>query len=160
MNRSPAFNKFLWLFVLGLVLGLPCEASSRFEALVVHISSGDTFTLHHDGLRTPCRLAAVDAPELDQPYGANAKKALGTLVFNRRVLVEVIDQESMLVRLALDGFQVHEVLLNRGLAWVAPAQDRNSRLLLLQSHSRDARRGLWRSDVYVAPWRWRAGFRM
>ena len=147
------------IFLLGIVLWSASAASPRFEAVIVHIASCDSFSVRRDGVRVRYRLALADAPELDQPYGAAAKKALGTLVFNRRVLVEVIDQESKLVRLEIEGLQVDEFLVTRGLAWLVPQYAANARLSLLQSGSRSARRGLWRGVVNIAPWRWRAGFR-
>lgn len=135
------------------------EASPWFDAVIVHIASGDTVSVRVNGARIRCRLALADAPELDQPYGTAAKKALGKMLFNRRVLVQVIDRELMLVRLEVGGRQVDEVLLTSGLAWLTPRYAANSRLSLLQSASRSARRGLWRGAASVAPWRWRAGFR-
>lgn len=168
MARSPGFDptpqktwqQWRLIFVaLGMIGWSGVEGSPRFEAVIVHIASGDSFSIRRDGVPVRYWLGFADAPELDQPYGPAAKKALGTLVFNRRVMVEILDKEAMLVRLEIEGRQVDEILLASGLAWLAPEYAGNSRLALLQSASRSARRGLWRDVVNIAPWRWRAGFR-
>ena len=157
MNRSRAFRL---LFVLsGFVLCAPVYATVRFQAVVVHITSGDTLTLRRDGLLTRHRLAVVDAPELDQPYGRTAKKKLGGLLFKRRVLVEVVDEKSGLVLLEINGIRVAEWLLRRGLAWVVPEHAHDRRLSRLQYHSQNNRRGLWRTTGCVPPWLWRVGIR-
>ena len=154
------FRAFRPLFVLlGFALCAPAHATSRFEAVVVHIASGDTLTLQRDGLRTRYRLAVVDAPELDQPYGRTAKKKLGTLLFNRRVLVEIVDRKSKLVHLEIDGTRVAEWLVQQGLAWVTPEYAHSPHLSLLQYQSRITGRGLWRATGSIPPWRWRAGIR-
>ena len=168
MVRSPGFDltpQKLWrrwrlvFVVLGIIWGPGVEGSPRFETVIVHIASGDSFSIRRDGVPVRCQLGFADAPEIDQPYGPAAKKALGILVFNRRVLVEILDKKAMLVRLEIEGRQVDELLLASGLAWLAPQYAGNSRLALLQSASRSARRGLWRDVVNIAPWRWRAGLR-
>lgn len=160
MNRFRQCRGLLLLVVLVFKLNPAVAAGMRFEALVVHIASGDTLTLRHDGVRIHSRLATIEAPEPDQPYGGAAKKTLGTLVFNRIVLVEVVDYDSMLVRVQIGGLQVDEILLHRGLAWVARPHTHNLRLSALQNASQSAHRGLWRAARPIAPWHWRAGVRI
>lgn len=99
-------------------------------------------------------LDTVDAPELDQPFGNTAKKLLVTLIFDRWVLVEVVNHASMPARLKLEGAQVDEIILRRGLGWVRPYSQKIPELSRLEHHSRSARRGLWQSKGPISPWRW------
>jgi micrococcal nuclease len=72
--------------VLCTLLGSSAAlADALSTALVVHISDGDTLSVLSEGRRHKVTIAGIDAPELDQPHGAAAKRALARLTFNRRV---------------------------------------------------------------------------
>lgn len=76
---------------LAVVL-LSCATALHAEILtcrVVALSDGDTFTcLDSDKSQHKIRLANIDTPEKDQPYGAKAKQVLSSLIFSKQVEVE------------------------------------------------------------------------
>lgn len=56
----------------------------------VYVVDGDTLTIQN----TQVRLFGIDAPELDHPYGKNAKGALLSLCKGHDVRAEIIDQDT------------------------------------------------------------------
>lgn len=69
------------LLLLLVVTGLPATAET-LSGKVVGVHDGDTLTLLVAGNRpVKVRLAGMDAPELNQPYGQQAKQALSALAF-------------------------------------------------------------------------------
>src|SRR5215472_3572705 len=69
------------LIVLALSLAL-APAAFAFDAVVRNCHDGDTCTLAN-GLRV--RVHAIDAPELDQPYGDQARAVINQLVAGHHV---------------------------------------------------------------------------
>jgi len=82
--------------VCGLFLTLSAVACSTLQAdtitgRVVRVIDGDTVLLRGAGLGIPplrVRLAGIDAPELRQPYGPEAKRALEKMVLDAIVVVD------------------------------------------------------------------------
>jgi hypothetical protein len=56
---------------------------------VVAIPDGDTFRALHEGREIIIRLRWIDAPEKDQPFGDQAKQALGELMAGQVVTVRI-----------------------------------------------------------------------
>ena len=63
-------------------------SAAEFVGRVVGVNDGDTITVFDvDKKRHQIRLAAVDAPEQRQAYGAKSKQNLSDLVFGKDVAV-------------------------------------------------------------------------
>lgn len=126
----------------------------------VFFVDGDSLIVYTNGKQFKCRLAEVDAPELDQPYGRKAKQfavhfALGNCVkliyhgkgaYNRS-LVDVLTCDSKR--------SLSEQLVNRGLAWWYDTYSNNKKLEYLENVALKNKTGLWADPNFVAPWDWR-----
>lgn len=134
-------------------------APTRFTAEVVFVSDGDTLTVRGDDRRTVrVRLHAIDAPELNQPAGADAKRALERMVAGRRVAVEPIETDSygrLVADLRVGTNWVNRGLVAEGWAWHYRHHSDSRELALAERDARQARRGLWSGVRPVAPWNWR-----
>ncbi len=149
--------------VLVAVLGGDASALA-FSARVVSVADGDTLTVQgEDEERLKVRLYGIDAPEHDQRYGKEARRALSSLVRRKTVDVEPVDADRYgrtvaLVRLE-DGLLVNEELVARGAAWYYGQYCRRSdpcaRLRDLEERARAARLGLWADDAPQRPSEWR-----
>jgi len=65
------------------------SAASVLEGTVVKIADGDTITvLDSDKMQHRVRIAGIDAPEKNQPFGNASRKRLGELVAREEVRVE------------------------------------------------------------------------
>ncbi len=139
--------------------GGPAEVLS---GRVTRVGDGDTLTLRtDDGKQVKVRLYGLDAPELDQKYGPEARDFLNTLVLNRDVRVEqqTIDQYGRVVGLVFDsGLSLNLTLVASGQAWVYERYCRLpvcDRMRAEEAQARQKKLGLWRDDAPQPPWQWR-----
>jgi endonuclease YncB( thermonuclease family) len=96
----------------------PADEETLHAGAVRKVVDGDTFYL--DGVRTRIRLWGVDAPETNEPGGAEATAALQSLVAGRRLACEEMDRDRfarIVARCRLeDGRDLARLLLDLGLA--------------------------------------------
>jgi endonuclease YncB( thermonuclease family) len=100
------------------------------------------------------RLANIDAPEKDQPYGDAATRALSALVLKQRVDVRSVAIDiygRTIAQIQMGDVDVNAELVRRGLAWTS----RKAALKTIQRDAQQAPRGLWREVDPVPPWIWR-----
>jgi micrococcal nuclease len=128
---------------------------------VTGVSDGDTATVKLDDQSVRVRLANIDAPERGQPWGRRAEQSLRDMVWKRPVRIdwrEVDRHGRPIVTMTLegiDGIDVSEEQVRRGLAWVYRRYSRDARLTELETQAREAGRGLWADPAPVAPWEWK-----
>lgn len=149
---------------LGLLMALPVQAT-EVTGRVVGVIDGDTIdvpTAKFETLRI--RLSGIDAPELGQAFGCNAKAALSSLAFSRTATVEwhKRDRYSRLVgKVLVEGRDIALEMLTLGMAWhykqfesEQPAADRG-RYQEAEYRARAARRGFWANAAPQPPWMYR-----
>lgn len=142
-----------------LMLSLPLWAQAEiFSAKVIVVMDGDTVMVLRDGQKIKIRLANIDAPEKDQPYGMQARQSLLELVGKRQIQVttQAVDQYGRTVGLiSLDRLNVNEEQVRRGMAWEYSHYHSDRAYIVLQSEAQQARRGLWQQTSPQPPWQWR-----
>ena len=131
---------------------------------VVSIADGDTVTILNNNQQTKIRLAEIDTPEKNQPYGKKAKKALSDFIFNKEVEVEVvaIDRYGRTVgKIFLNDLNINKEMVKAGHAWVYVQYAKDKTLFDLEKNARDNQSGLWAlpEGERIAPWQWRRGKR-
>lgn len=133
--------------------------AEQFTAKIIAVLDGDTVIAARDNVPPiKIRLAEIDAPEMTQPGGTDAKKVLSEMVLHKRVTVDsqAVDQYGRLVaHLAVDGKRVSELMMGLGMAWEYSHFHRNTRYIALQSEAQAAGRGIWRQTSPLPPWQWR-----
>ena len=129
---------------------------------VTHISDGDTFTcLTGANEQLKVRLAEIDAPELNQPYGNQSKQSLSALIHSEMVKLDVQDIDdygrTVARTIRMDGVDVNAEQVRSGAAWVYPKYVRDKSLLVLQAEAKNSHRGLWELPPadQMPPWDWR-----
>lgn len=142
-------------------------SDAKLSAQVIAVIDGDTLLLKPlASARTyprfyKLRLADIDAPEKDQPFGERAKRELESLVLHQQVRVVTVATDRYGRRVgwvSLDGPQDVDVsaeLVQRGAAWVSTWHQRQPRLLAAQQEAQRTGRGLWAEADAVPPWIWR-----
>ena len=138
----------------------PGGETRSLDGRVVGISDGDTLTLLVDRERVRVRLARIDAPELDQPYGKRAKAALSALALRKRARVEVIDIDRYgrtVGEVFVDGIDVNREMVREGHAWAYTKYSNSTEIIELESGARAAAKGLWAlpENQREPPWIWR-----
>jgi endonuclease YncB( thermonuclease family) len=156
-------GKLVFLLVFGLFLA-PALAE-EYTGKVVGITDGDTLTLLTPEKRqVKVRLAEIDTPERNQPYGTRARQALSDLAFGREARVVVVDHDRygrVVGRVYVDSTDVNAALVRQGAAWVYRDFARDRTLFALEDEARKAKRGLWKlpEAQRTPPWEWRQASR-
>jgi endonuclease YncB( thermonuclease family) len=128
---------------------------------VVGVIDGDTIEVLHGGSSDRVRLAGIDCPEENQPFGSKAKQATSYLAFAEQVTLHVSGKDKYNRTLAEvilpDGRSLNKELVREGMAWWYRQYSSDPELERLEAEARGRRIGLWRDPRPVAPWEWRHG---
>ncbi|MFO0775388.1 MAG: thermonuclease family protein [Nitrospiraceae bacterium] len=148
-------------FVCALWLGTDeCRAAGEFHARVYRIIDGDTVELRYDGRMQMARLRGIDAPELKQPYGPQAKRAVAAMVTGMVVRIRPYGTDkggAVQVDIILQsGRSVSRSLLQEGFAWRRPDAAPDFDLEAAEADAQYSHRGLWSEPNPTAPWVYRA----
>lgn len=168
MSPIPLRQSFAWLVraIAGLALWLALAAgaaAATLQGVVIVVVDGDTVLFKPDHYAAASRafmkirLAAIDAPEADQPHGEAATRALSEWLLNRRVRIETVatdDYGRTVGRIWLDDLDINAELVRQGHAWASTWRGQ-AELRALQAEAKRQRRGLWQDDEAVQPWVWR-----
>ena len=145
-------------FLLAIaLLALPAAAERRdFRGTVTHVSDGDTVWVRPatGGAPVPVRLQGIDAPEICQPLGEQARHALASRVLHKAVSVDVRgrdDFDRTLGRVSAQGQDMGAWLVFAGLAWSYRYRHNPGPYSQLESQARQARRGLWAASGPMEP---------
>ena len=158
LNRYRGFESLsLRHIFLAVSVAAAAAHAETFEASVVGVQDGDSLTVMRERQRVRVRLAGIDAPEHQQPYGDESRKSLAALCWRKKASVAWIEKDSyqrLLGRVSCSGVDANAEQVRRGLAWASPlARDRE--LNRLQAAARRERKGLWADDKPTKPWEWR-----
>lgn len=127
---------------------------------VTHIVDGDTLKVRLSSGPVTVRLSAIDAPEHDQPGGAESMSALARRLEGRSVELEVEAQdqyERLVAFVHLGGESVNSWMVQQGYAWAYRRYLSDPRYCAWEADARTYRRGLWSAPPgsQKAPWEWR-----
>ena len=127
---------------------------------VVAVHDGDTLTMQSGSFLYKVRLSDVDAPEMGQVFGKQARQYTEQMVLGSwvRVNVALIDRHGRRVGEVIveDGWVLNEELVHAGFAWyyrVHPV--RNDRLQWLEHYAFQNKLGLWVEPDPLPPWEFR-----
>jgi micrococcal nuclease len=132
---------------------------AAFVAIVIGISDGDTLTvLNENKQQVKIRLAEIDAPESEQPFGTKSKQSLSELCFGKQaeIVPRAIGRDKRTVaRVKCAGVDVNAEQVSRGMAWVYRKYAKDNKLYVLQHEAKAAERGLWSGSSPIPPSAWR-----
>ncbi|KAI3987229.1 hypothetical protein MKX01_031713 [Papaver californicum] len=104
------------------------------------------------------RLRGIDAPEMQMPYGQEAKVELTKILQGKCLTIGVYckDQHGRLVGdVYCNGKFAQKTMLQKGLAWHFVKYDKRPELKKWEKEARVVRVGLWASPNPQKPWEWR-----
>jgi endonuclease YncB( thermonuclease family) len=134
--------------LLSLGLGMPAQAARLWEGRVTHVSDGDTLWVQplSGAAAQKLRLEGLDAPELCQRWGEEARAALQGLLRGQVVQVQSLNRDTYGRRLARIQWQGHDVghwLVLQGHAWSSTFEGRAGRYAEAQQQAQAQRRGVF-----------------
>ena len=152
-------NRVLVLSALAIGIAFaPLAADESFSARCTRVIDGDTIDVSQGSGTVRIRLLEVDAPEMEQPYGLEAKGFLTSLVMDKIVTITVRGKDAYGRTLGLvlvGGIDTASELVRAGFAWRYTKDTHSAALMPLEDDSRSAHRGLWADPNPEAPWIWR-----
>jgi endonuclease YncB( thermonuclease family) len=106
------------------------------------------------------RLANIDAPEISQPFGKQARKLATDLALKKTVRVDYAFKDKygrLIGELFLpEGNLLNEEMLKAGLAWHYKVKHPQSTFLeQLEYKAWEKKLGLWVQDTPIPPWEFR-----
>ena len=149
------------LISLCLLSGQVYAAS--FTGKLVKVLDGDTVEVLHDGKAERIRLAQIDCPEKNQPFGQAAKRYVLDVAAQKIVTVQVdtIDRYGRTVGEVFlpDGSNLNKQIVGAGYAWQYKKYSKDPEYGDLETKAKAAKLGLWQDMSPVPPWEWRRGQR-
>lgn len=135
------------------------KAHADFQGKVISISDGDTITILKDSRQQiKVRLASIDAPEKNQPFGTQAKNFTSKLIFGKQVHIkdEGSDQYNRVLGTVYLGSQnINKTIVYNGYAWAYRRYIKDSSYIALEKDAKLHRRGLWSDKNAIPPEIWR-----
>ncbi len=156
------YPSMIRLFILALLsvllIGRPCFATS---GTVIHVYDGDSITVLSHGKKIRVSLYGIDAPELKQEYGTQARDFLDSFIQDETVEVKEIGKlrrgrTKGTVLLADDN--INELMILNGQAWVDRKECKEefcSTWIKMEEAAKATDKGLWKSWDPLPPWQFR-----
>lgn len=163
-SRARQIVRLLDLIAVVVILTLAALWAERafgaqtISGPVVAVHDGDTLRI---GQYT-VRLANIDAPELAQDYGRQARDALVRLCAGQWAEATVTDRDRYqryVATVRCGQTDANRTMVAAGYAWVFTRYNRDAGLPAIEDRARATRQGLWATDKPVPPWIWRTGVR-
>lgn len=137
----------------------PAPRPSLVAGEVVRVRDGDSLVVLVGREQLEVRLDGVDAPELAQAWGNQAKRCTSGLAFGRRVRLAVHGRDKYdrtLAEVSLpDGRSLNRELVSAGCAWWFRKYSDDAELERREREARSAGRGLWGGKAPEPPWEFR-----
>ncbi len=151
------------LLVFFIIILFPIDTfSAEYEAIVLKVIDGDTIYIKSDSGRKKVRLRHIDAPEIRQPYGEEARMFLDNELNDKRIIVNSDykdrygrDIGDIFVYNENESIYINAKLIKSGNAWVYKTYRKNTYLMNLENFAKDNKLGLWRDKSPVKPWEFR-----
>ena len=162
LNKPFRFVLIL-LTLIALVLLLSRNSSAAPKTMsgkVVSVINGSTLEiLTSENEILLIKLKSVEAPEIDQEFGMEAKKYAIKFCLKKKVEVEIVGKDRKGNRLAIvklqNGKMLNEHLVKMGLGWINSSGEQQQALVEKLEIAKATNTGLWQSDEPVAPWIYR-----
>ena len=151
-------RKFATMVAAIVLLAASGCAHAELHGEVIRVIDGDTVDFLVDSHPVRIRLAQIDVPEHDQPFGTRSKQQLAAFIYRRTVSVEEAGHDRYrrtIGTIFVDGKDVNREMVAVGMVWAFRRYLTDPRVLELEHAAQLAHRGLWIDPAPVAPWVWR-----
>ena len=148
---------YILLASLNLVAVNKAYAAQE-NAYVEFVADGDTVKIRQNGHLYKLRLNEIDAPELSQPSGKLARRAVIQLCINQAITFEIVGTDRyqrQLGYLQCNQTNINQYLVENGLAWHYKQYSHNQYLAQAELNAQQNRLGLWQESDPIPPWIWR-----
>ena len=153
------------LVIFICLINVHCYAQESFSnilyAKVIRVVDGDTIYLknkEHGKLKI--RLADIDAPEKDQPYGDEATNILKKMIDKKIVKLNkvTVDRYKRIIGIiTYENVEINYYLVKSGYAWCYDKYNKREKIKFAEQIARENKLGIWsdQSKNPIPPWNWR-----
>ena len=127
-------------------------------AEIVGVVDGDTLDARMDGKSARIRLAQIDAPERNQPFGTVAKQSLSSMAYRKDCEIQEVDRDRygrIVAQVTCENVDVNLAMIKLGHAWAYRKYITDPGYIEAEESARSSRTGLWSEPSPVPPWDWR-----
>ncbi|MGZ5787717.1 MAG: thermonuclease family protein [Ramlibacter sp.] len=134
-------------FLVSLLAAMSAEARV-FQGVVTHVTDGDSIWVRgaSGGAPVEVRLQGIDAPEICQVFGKEARDALAGRVLRRQIAVNSRARDSyhrVLGHVTAGGQDLGLWMVSRGYAWSYRYRRDSGPYAAAEAQARQSRLGLW-----------------
>lgn len=150
MTAAACIGVRLIAIAASLLTLLPVAHAVTWPGVVTHVTDGDSLWVKPlaGGAPREIRLQGIDAPEICQAFGREARDALAGRALHRQVIVKTRARDvyrRTLARVSLGSQDMGAWMVARGYAWSNGYRGSGGPYATLQAQARAAGYGLWRS---------------
>jgi len=148
--------KLRHLLVLVTLLAASANARETFVGQVTYVTDGDTLWVQPDqgGPARKLRMMGMDAPEICQDGGREARDLLAQLALRQQVTVYVVTDDQWgrgLATITLDGQDLGAQLVSAGQAWSYGWRGRPGPYAAEEALARQSRQGVFAAAEPESP---------
>ncbi|HEU4516753.1 MAG TPA: thermonuclease family protein [Steroidobacteraceae bacterium] len=146
----------------GLALASAAAAQEPVLVVVTSILDGDSIKVQLPDGPVTVRLRNIDAPEMNQPGGGAATRALNGRLLGQEVSLHDVtrdDEQRWVAVVRLGDENINGWMVKQGHAWAYRGQTRESDYCVWENAARSLKRGLWADKYWTSPWDWRTSQR-
>jgi len=163
-NLSLPLIVIITIIILVMMNIYSSENENIVVGKVISVIDGDTIKILTDKSKElEIKLAEIEAPERDQPYGRTSKQNLSQLIYNRVVTVKYSSRDRyarIVGYVVLNNTDINLRLIKSGSVWVHDYYSLGKRGKIYKEQEAIAKNnkvGLWalQESQRVSPWHWR-----
>ncbi|MGD9947632.1 MAG: thermonuclease family protein [Desulfobulbus sp.] len=149
------------IFLFGLAILLLSSPCFAYSGTVVSVYDGDSITMLYKGKKIRVSLYGIDAPELKQEHGNEARDFLDSFIKNETVEAQPIGKlrkGRMNGIILLGEDNINELMILNGQAWVdrkACTEKYCVTWIKMEEAAKATKKGLWKSPEPIPPWDFR-----
>jgi micrococcal nuclease len=143
------------LVAIACWFGFSGEAQASYR---VNFYDGDNLILIQGGIKTKVSLACIDAPELKQPGGQAARKALKSLVDGKQISLRVVNKDRfgrLSAEIFAGGKNINKTLIEAGYVHFNGQWKECDRYQAWERDAKNKQVGIWRSQNSESPAKFR-----
>ncbi len=160
--KTSILNLFVFSFLILFCSNVLCK---NIKVKIIKIIDGDTVvarTINNKKLKI--RLAGIDAPERDQPYGIKSTNYLKKIIFSKIVNIHLTSKDKYKRSLGIIFYKKTNInldLVSSGNAWAyrkylkKMGKKLEEAFIRAESNAQYYKLGLWNNLSPTPPWTWR-----
>lgn len=139
-------KKIIAFFTLFTVLLTSIAFAESFNGKVISVIDGNNLIVASREKTYKVRLVGIECPEMDQPFGSQAKQYVTDLVRGREVWVDImgVDHDNRMIGLVkVNGKDISLEVTRAGLAWCDTKFHRFQKIVSAEQDVKSKKIGLW-----------------